>query len=81
MKRKVQVPKLSLVTELVVVKAVISVTFVAWWIHPAYATPMAILGNLIWLWLTPVLEDLRHGEIHKEINALKREVEELRAAQ
>lgn len=72
--------KLSLTGELILVKSVISVTFLAWWISPALAAPLAIVGNFVWLWLTPVLEDMRHGKINRDIAELKREIEELRAA-
>jgi hypothetical protein len=36
-----------------VVKGVVTATFLMWMVHPDLATPVAIMGNLIWLWINP----------------------------
>lgn len=70
----------SLTRRLLFVKGIVSVTFAAWWIHPELATPIALMGNMVWLWFTPVLEDKKaHRELAKALNEVRKELDALRA--
>lgn len=59
---------------LLIMKALVSFTFVAWIIHPSLAAPVAVVGNLVWLWLIP---DFDHNKLRVIVEEYLDEMKEI----
>lgn len=68
--------KLHVTRRVLFVKGIVSFTFMAWIIHPGLATPVALMGNLIWLWLVPEL-DMK--ALREMVSSVVREIHEIEA--
>lgn len=65
----------------ILIKGVVSFTLIAWWINPELATPVAVLGNFIWLWISPENEtEFVRQEVAKAVDQVRQELDDLRRA-
>lgn len=63
----------------ILIKGVVSFTLLAWWINPELATPVAVLGNFIWLWVSPENETkFVRAEVAKAVEEVRRELDDVR---
>jgi hypothetical protein len=59
--------------KVIMMKVIITMTFVTWVIHPGFATPVAMIGNILWLWGVPGVDEKL---LRKHITALLTEVKD-----
>ena len=61
----------------IMVKGIVTLTFLAYWLNHEAALPVAILGNFIWLWFDTNDDVVQQDDIEllrQEVAALKEKV-------